>query len=197
MDFSQRVHQHFTDSIKAKTQTMQVLAQPIVKAAQCIADCLAKQHKVLSCGNGGSASDAQHFTAELVNRFEIERPSLAAIALTTNISTLTSIANDYEYNQIFSKQIQGLGQAGDILLAISTSGHSANIVQAIKIAQQKQIKVIALTGCDGGAIGKMLGENDIELRVAHDVTARIQEVHILIIHCLCDIVDHTLYPQNS
>jgi D-sedoheptulose 7-phosphate isomerase len=197
MDFSQRIHQHFTDSIKAKTQTMQVLAQPIVQAAQCIVDCLVQQHKVLSCGNGGSASDAQHFTAELVNRFEIERPSLAAIALTTNISTLTSIANDYEYNQIFSKQVQGLGQAGDVLLVISTSGNSENIVQAIKLAQAKQMSVIALTGRDGGEIGRILGENDIELRVVHEVTARIQEVHILIIHCLCDLIDHTLYPQNS
>jgi D-sedoheptulose 7-phosphate isomerase len=195
MDFSQRVQQHFTDSIEAKTQTMQVLSQPIVQAAQRIADCLQQQRKILSCGNGGSASDAQHFTAELVNRFEMERPSLAAIALTTNISTLTSIANDYDYHQIFAKQVQGLGQTGDILLAISTSGHSENIVQAIKIAQAKQIAVIALTGRDGGEIGRMLGQNDIELRVAHEVTARIQEVHILIIHCLCDLIDHTLYPQ--
>lgn len=195
MDFSRRVQQHFTDSIEAKTQTMQVLSQPIIQAAQRMADCLRQQKKILSCGNGGSASDAQHFTAELVNRFEMERPSLAAIALTTNISTLTSIANDYDYNQIFAKQVQGLGQAGDILLAISTSGHSENIVQAIKIAQAKQIAVIALTGRDGGEIGRMLGQNDIELRVAHEVTARIQEVHILIIHCLCDLVDHTLYPQ--
>lgn len=195
MDFSRRVQQHFTDSIEAKTQTMQLLSQPIIQAAQRMADCLRQQKKILSCGNGGSASDAQHFTAELVNRFEMERPSLAAIALTTNISTLTSIANDYDYNQIFAKQVQGLGQTGDILLAISTSGHSENIVQAIKIAQAKQIAVIALTGRDGGEIGRMLGQNDIELRVAHEVTARIQEVHILIIHCLCDLVDHTLYPQ--
>ena len=196
MNFAQRVQQHFSDSIAAKTQTMQVLAQPITQAGERIAYCLNQQGKVLSCGNGGSASDAQHFTAELANRFEIERPSLAAIALTTNISTLTSIANDYEYNQIFSKQVQGLGQAGDVLLAISTSGHSANVIEAIEAAQQKQITVIALTGRDGGKIGQILDENDIELRVAHDVTARIQEVHILIIHCLCDIIDHILYPPK-
>jgi len=196
MNFAQRVQQHFSDSIAAKTQSMQVLAQPITQAGQYIAQCLNQQGKVLSCGNGGSASDAQHFTAELANRFEIERPSLAAIALTTNISTLTSIANDYEYNQIFAKQVQGLGQAGDALLAISTSGNSENVIEAIQVAQQKQITVIALTGRDGGKIGQMLGKNDIELRVAHDVTARIQEVHILIIHCLCDIIDHTLYPPK-
>ncbi|MCV6639410.1 phosphoheptose isomerase [Candidatus Albibeggiatoa sp. nov. NOAA] len=197
MDFVQRVQQHFNDSIEAKTQTMQVLAQPITEAAQHMAQCLASQRKILSCGNGGSASDAQHFTAELANRFEIERPSLAAIALTTNISTLTSIANDYEYNQIFSKQVQGLGQTGDILLAISTSGNSANVIQAIKVAQEKKMTVVALTGRDGGEMGKLLGENDIELRVAHNITARIQEVHILIIHCLCDIIDHTLYPNSK
>ncbi len=193
MDFSQRVQRHFTDSIAAKTQAMQLLSRSIVQAAQCMATCLAQKGKILSCGNGGSASDVQHFTAELVNRFEIERPSLAAIALTTNVSTLTSIANDYDYKQIFAKQIQGLGQKDDVLLAISTSGYSENIVQAIKVAQQKQLIVIALTGRDGGEIGRILSDSDMELRVAHDVTARIQEVHILIIHCLCDLIDQILY----
>jgi len=145
--------------------------------------------KILACGNGGSAADAQHFTAELLNRFEMERPGLAAMALTTDTSTLTSIANDYDFDQVFSKQIRALGQPNDLLLAISTSGNSRNVVEAVQAAHDRQMGVVALTGRDGGVIGELLGPDDIHLCVAHTSTARIQEVHILCLHCLCDAID--------
>lgn len=152
--------------------------------------------KILSCGNGGSAGDAQHFSSELLNRFEMERPALPAMALTTDSSTLTSIANDYSYNEIFSKQIMALGQAPDVLLAISTSGNSANVVAAVTAAHQRDMRVVALTGCDGGEIAGSLSENDIELRVPVKRTARIQEVHLLVIHCLCDLIDNNLFVSD-
>ena len=150
-------------------------------------------HKILSCGNGGSAADAQHFSSELLNRFEMERPALAAIALTTDTSTLTSIANDYAYDRVFARQIEALGQAGDILLAISTSGNSSNVSEAIDTAHHKGISVVALTGRDGGQIAGQLSDNDVEIRVPSDITARIQEVHLLTIHCICDQIDKTLF----
>jgi len=156
---------------------------------------------VLACGNGGSAADAQHFAAELLNRFETERPPLAAIALTTDSSTLTSIANDYDYRQVFSKQVQALGRTGDVLLAISTSGNSPNVLAAIEVAQAAGLVVVALTGHDGGTIGRALRTDrsppvDIELRVLHSSTAHVQEVHILVLHCICDIIDQLLFPKE-
>jgi D-sedoheptulose 7-phosphate isomerase len=152
--------------------------------------------KVLSCGNGGSAGDAQHFSSELLNRFEMERPPLAAVALTTDTSTLTSIANDYAYNDIFSKQVAALGTAKDVLLAISTSGNSANVIRAIDMAHDRGMGVVALTGCDGGEMAGALDKGDVEIRVPADRTARIQEVHLLIIHCLCDLIDQQLFGSN-
>jgi len=157
--------------------------------------CLLSGQKILACGNGGSAGDAQHFSAELLNRYETERPSLPAIALTTDSSTITSIANDYHYDEIFSKQLRALGNNGDVLLAISTSGNSKNVIKAIETAVSRDIPIVALTGGDGGAIAGLLGANDIEVRVPSGRTARIQEVHLLVIHCLCDIIDSTLFPQ--
>lgn len=153
--------------------------------------------KILSCGNGGSAADAQHFSAELVNRFEKERPGLPAFALTTDSSTLTAIANDYNYNQIFSKQITALGQPGDVLLAISTSGNSANVLEAINASHEREMIIVALTGKDGGSIARLLKEQDIEIRIPSNRTARIQEVHLLVIHCLCDFIDTQLFGGDD
>jgi D-sedoheptulose 7-phosphate isomerase len=188
-----RIQQHFHDSIQTKQQALATLPPFIAKAGECMAQALRAGHKILSCGNGGSAADAQHFSAELLNRFERERVPLAAIALTTDTSTLTAIANDYDYSEIFSKQITALGQAGDILLAISTSGHAKNVLQAIHAAHEKKMQVIALTGKKGGMISQILLEQDVEICVPANNTARIQEVHLLIIHCLCDWIDHALF----
>lgn len=189
MDIEQRVRDHFGESIDTKRRAADALAPVIGRAAELAAAALLDNHKVLSCGNGGSAADAQHFSSELLNRFERERPALPAIALTTDSSTLTSIANDYDYNEIFSKQVRALGQSGDVLLAISTSGNSPNVVRAIEAAHDRGMRVIAFTGRDGGDMAKHLGEADIELRVPAQRTARIQEVHLLLIHCLCDLID--------
>ncbi|MEE8364707.1 MAG: phosphoheptose isomerase [Gammaproteobacteria bacterium] len=188
-DIDNRIQSAFKASIETKQQSLSVLAESIELASSMLNQALIGGHKILSCGNGGSASDAQHFSSELLNRYERDRPGLPAIALTTDSSTLTSIANDYDYRQIFSKQINALGQPGDLLLAISTSGQSPNIVEAIQAASENEIQVIALTGKDGGVIGKMLDENSIEIRVPSNVTARIQEVHILVIHILCELLD--------
>ena len=191
-NMSAHVMQTFQDSIDTKLAAMQILPDNIARAAAMIAECLTRGNKVMSCGNGGSAADAQHFSSEMLNRFELERPSLPAIALTTDTSTLTSIANDYSYNEIFAKQIKGLGHRGDILLAISTSGSSANVVSAIKTARDRGIGIVALTGKEGGDITFNLSDNDLELRAPGSTTARIQEIHLLIIHCLCDLIDRTL-----
>ena len=161
-----------------------------------MAECVRDGHKILSCGNGGSAGDAQHFSSELLNRFEMERPPLPAMALTTDSSTLTAIANDYSYDDIFAKQIKALGESGDVLLAISTSGNSSNVVRAIDAAQDRGMTIIALTGHDGGEIAPALLDADIEIRVPSDRTARIQEVHLLVIHCLCDVIDRSLFPTD-
>jgi len=161
-----------------------------------MAECVRDGHKILSCGNGGSAGDAQHFSSELLNRFEMERPPLPAMALTTDSSTLTAIANDYSYDDIFAKQIKALGETGDVLLAISTSGNSSNVVRAIDAAQDRGMTIIALTGHDGGEIAPALLDADIEIRVPSDRTARIQEVHLLVIHCLCDVIDRSLFPTD-
>jgi len=193
MNLIQRVKHNFNESIQTKVAAADSLAEHIVSAGELMVQALLNNHKILSCGNGGSAADAQHFSSELINRFEVERPSLPAIALTTDTSILTSIANDYSYQEIFSKQIKALGQKGDILLAISTSGHSKNIVEAIEAAHQKHCHVIALTGKDGGEIASLLSGQDIEIRVPSDVTARIQETHLLVIHCLCEIIERQLF----
>jgi D-sedoheptulose 7-phosphate isomerase len=192
MDEVEHIRQTFAASIETKQQAALVLAEPIVHAADMVIDALLTGHKVLSCGNGGSAGDAQHFSSEMLNRFERERPGLPAIALTTDTSTLTSIANDYSYDQVFSKQIKALGQSGDVLLAISTSGESANVMDAVIAAHERDMRAIALSGRDGGRMAQMLREDDVEIRVPADSTARIQEVHLLIIHCLCDLIDRRL-----
>ena len=183
----------FQASIETKQQAQALLPKAIANATQRMIEALKAGHKILSCGNGGSAADAQHFSSELLNRFEMERPSLPAIALTTDTSTLTSIANDYAYNRVFAKQIEALGQPGDVLLAISTSGNSDNVYEGIAAAQAKGMSIIALTGRDGGKIAKQLSNNDVEIRVPSDITARIQEVHLLSIHCLCDQIDKQLF----
>jgi D-sedoheptulose 7-phosphate isomerase len=170
-------------------ETMDVLAEPIAQAAEMMSQCLLAEGKILACGNGGSAADAQHFSSELINRFEMERPGLAAVALTTDSSILTSIANDYEFSQIFSKQVTALGKAGDVLLAISTSGNSRNVVEAIRAAHARDMRVVALTGGTGGQVGELLRDEDIHICVPASSTARIQEVHLLTIHCLCDGID--------
>jgi len=192
MNLAGRIRKHFDDSAQTKLQTKDALAQPIADAAQTMVTCLMNDGKILACGNGGSAADAQHFAAELLNRFEIERPGLAAIALTTDSSVLTSIANDYDFSQVFSRQVRGLGMAGDVLLAISTSGNSINVVEAIHAAHERDMRVIALTGREGGTMGEILEANDIHICVNVERTARIQEVHLLTLHCLCDTIDHLL-----
>ena len=192
-----RITQHFNDSIRAKQQSLEVLAPAIAAAAARISEALDQGGKILSCGNGGSAGDAQHFSSEMLNRFEMERPGLPAVALTTDSSTLTSIANDYDYSQIFSKQVLALGKAGDVLLAISTSGNSANVVSAVEAAQARSMGVVALSGRDGGKITALLSDADVEIRVAVNSTARIQEVHLLTIHCLCDLIDLHIASQEK
>jgi len=196
MNLTQRITSHFIDSITVKQQAMHTLIPVIEQAAQAIADCLRRNNKILSCGNGGSAGDAQHFSSELLNRFERERQGLPAIALTLDMQALTSIANDYAFDVIFSRQIEALGQSNDILLAITTSGNSANVLKAVVTAQHKKMQVIVLTGRDGGQITKLLQSSDIEIRVASQSTARIQEVHLLIIHCLCDLIDYILFEES-
>ena len=197
MDPIQRVRDNFHESIKLKTESVELLAPLISSAASLMAASLLQEHKILSCGNGGSAADAQHFSAEMLNRFEMERPGLPAIALTTDTSTLTSIANDYQFAEIFSKQIRALGQPGDILLAISTSGSSHNIIHAIDAAHDRSMNIIALTGKEGGEVANLMRDGDIEIRVPGRSTARIQEVHLMIIHSLCDLVDRQLLGQEA
>ena len=192
MDLMSRINKNFQDSINTKQLAAEMLAEPIRRAAQLVTQCFLNGGKVLSCGNGGSAGDAQHFSSEMLNRFEMERPGLPAMALTTDSSTLTSIANDYSYNQVFSKQVTALGQTGDILLAISTSGNSSNVNAAIDAAHERDMLVIALDGKKGGEMSDRLSLNDVEICVPSDSTARIQEVHLLVIHCICDLIDHQL-----
>lgn len=192
-----RIKSNFTESIQTKIAASEVLAGPLEQAGMIMVQSLLNGHKILACGNGGSAADAQHFSAELLNRYETERPSLPAIALTTDSSTLTSIANDYHWDEVFSKQIRALGNPGDVLLAISTSGNSSNVIKAIEAALARDMPIVALTGKDGGDIAGLLGENDVEIRVPSGRTARIQEVHLVAIHCLCDIIDTTLFPQEE
>lgn len=189
MDLQTRISQHFTDSAQLKLQAVRLLSEPLARAAEKMVRCLSNDGRILACGNGGSAADAQHFAAELLNRFEMERAPLAAVALTTDTSTLTSIANDYDYNQVFSKQVRGLGRAGDVLLAISTSGNSPSVLEAIHAAHDRRMTVVALTGKKGGKMAGLLGPDDIHVCVPADRTARIQEVHLLCLHCICDAID--------
>ncbi|MGS0681750.1 phosphoheptose isomerase [Shewanella sp. 125m-7] len=193
----ERIKDSFTESIQTKIDASEALPESIAKAAEMMVHCLLSGNKILACGNGGSAGDAQHFSAELLNRYEIERPPLPAIALSCDTSTITAIANDYSYDEIFSKQIMALGQPGDILLAISTSGNSGNVIKAMEAALSRDMTIVSLTGKDGGAMAGLLSVNDVEIRVPSNVTARIQEVHLLAIHCLCDNIDHTLFPQDE
>ncbi len=191
-----RIIGHFGTSIETKASAAEVLPPYIERAAQMMVNTLLNGGKILTCGNGGSAGDAQHFSSELLNRFERERPSLPAIALTTDSSTITSIANDYNYAEVFSKQIRALGNPGDVLLAISTSGNSANVVQAIQAAHEREMTVVALSGKDGGNMVSLLTVDDVEIRVPSQVTARIQEVHLVVIHCLCDLIDCSLFGEE-
>lgn len=193
----QRIEKHFIDSADLKYQSALVLSKPIAQATQAILACVTSGGKVLACGNGGSAADAQHFAAEFVGRYERERPELGAIALTTDSSIITAIANDYSFNEIFSKQVRALGGAGDVLLAISTSGSSANILAAIEAAHTREMTVVALTGKGGGKISTLLRETDVHICVPHERTARIQEVHLLVLHCICDGVDTQLLGDQD
>lgn len=189
MDLVSRISENFSESAHLKLQSMDALAGPIAAAAKRMVQCLNNDGKILACGNGGSAADCQHFSAELLNRFERERPGLAAVALTTDTSTLTSIANDHDYDQVFSRQVRALGNVKDVLVAISTSGNSRNVIAAIEAAHESQMGVIALTGKGGGRIGEILQPSDVHVCVPATSTARIQEVHLLTLHCLCDAID--------
>jgi D-sedoheptulose 7-phosphate isomerase len=197
MSLIARISDHFEESAKLKLASAEKLAGPIADAIDRMVAALAADRKILACGNGGSAGDAQHFAAELIGRFERERPELAAIALTTDSSILTAVANDYRFEEVFARQVRGLGQAGDVLVAISTSGNSANVISAIRAAQERGMVVVALTGKGGGRIGALLREGDVHLCVPHDRTARIQEVHLLMIHCLCDGIDSALLGEQD
>jgi D-sedoheptulose 7-phosphate isomerase len=195
MDPIARIHEHFADSAALKARAADALAPVIARGVDTLSQCFLNSGKVLACGNGGSAADCQHFAAELVGRFERERPELAAVALTTDSSILTAIGNDYAYDQIFAKQVRALGAPGDVLFAISTSGNSGNVIEAIKAAHAKDMTIIAMTGRGGGKIGALLKEADVHICVPHERTARIQEVHLLTLHCLCDGVDVALLGE--
>ena len=196
MDYITRIRAHFADSAQLKLASVDALAPVIARAAELLAQCLLSDGKILACGNGGSAADAQHFAAEMIGRFERERPELPAISLATDTSILTAVANDYSYEQVFAKQVRALGASGDTLLALSTSGNSANVAAAIEAAHDRDMRVVALTGKGGGRIGAMLAPADVHLCVPDGRTARIQEVHLLMIHCLCDAIDNTLLGEE-
>ena len=191
----QRIQQHFIESADLKYQSAEALSKPIAQAVQAMLACVTSGGKVLACGNGGSASDAQHFAAEFVGRFERERPELGAIALTTDSSILTAIANDYDFSVVFSRQVRALGSPGDVLLAISTSGNSANLLAAIEAAHEREMVVVGLSGRGGGKMNHALRDTDVHICVPHERTARVQEVHILALHCICDAVDNQLLGE--
>jgi len=197
MDLVAHLRTHFDEGIELRTRMAQTLPQEIARAGTALAEALRSGRKALACGNGGSAADSQHFAAEIVGRFERERPGMPAIALTVDTSAITAIANDYDFDRVYSKQVEALGQAGDVLLAISTSGNSKNVMEAMKAAQAKGMVVIALTGRDGGAMGRMLRPQDFHLNVAHPRTMRVQEVHLLVVHCLCEVVDNLIYGEKK
>ena len=196
MDLAAHLRQHFDEGIELRRRMAETLPAQIARAGEALADALRSGRKALACGNGGSAADSQHFAAEIVGRFERERPGMPAIALTVDTSAITAIANDYDFDRVFSKQVEALGQPGDVLLAISTSGNSKNVMEAVKAAQAKAMVVIALTGRDGGAMGRMLREGDFHLNVAHPRTMRVQEIHLLVVHCLCEAVDNLIYGEK-
>lgn len=192
----EQIKANFTESIQTKIAASEILPEAILTGGELMVGALMNGNKILTCGNGGSAGDAQHFSSELLNRYERDRPSLPAMALTTDASTITSIANDYSYEEVFAKQVRALGQSGDILLAISTSGNSRNVIKAMEAAVSRDMKIIALTGKDGGEMAGLLGDNDVEIRVPSNRTARIQEVHLLVIHNLCEVIDDSLFPAH-
>ncbi len=197
MNLLARISRQFEDSARIKLASMEALAAPIAQAVEAMVASLLAGGKIMACGNGGSAADSQHFAAELLNRFEKERPPLAAVALTTDTSTLTSIANDYAYDQVFAKQVRALGQPNDVLLAISTSGNSPNVVEAIRAAHEREVRVVALTGKGGGAMAPLLNDADVHICVPSDRTSRTQEVHLLTLHCLCDGIDCMLLGEDA
>src|ERR1700682_2697485 len=197
MDIASRIRAHFAESAELKLAAAEAMAPQIARAAALMTDCLLADGKILACGNGGSASDAQHFAAEMVGRFERERPELPAISLATDTSILTAVANDYDFGQVFARQVRALGRAGDVLLAISTSGNSGNVVAAVDAAHERGMRIVALTGKGGGRLGELVTVNDVHVCVPHAVTARIQEVHLLAIHCLCDAIDASLLGDEA
>lgn len=190
----ENIRKSFTESIQTKIAAAEELPEAIEKAANMMIEALIGGHKILTCGNGGSAGDAQHFSSTLLNRFERDRPPLPAIALTADSATISAIANDFSFEEVFSKQVKALGQAGDILLAISTSGNSPNVIHAMQAALTRDMTIVALTGKDGGEMAGLIGENDVEIRVPSSKSVRIQEVHLLVIHNLCESIDNTLFP---
>lgn len=196
MNLEQRITRNFEESVATKQRVVAALVPHVAKASLAMVASLKGGGKILSCGNGGSAGDAQHFAAELVGRFEREREELAAIALTTDSSILTAVANDYSFDEVFAKQVRGLGRPGDLLFAISTSGNSKNVVAAIEAAHRKSMTVVAMTGRNGGKIATMLAGGDVLLNVDSQVTTRIQEVHLLMLHCLCDAIDNLLFGEK-
>jgi D-sedoheptulose 7-phosphate isomerase len=197
MDLTEHLHRHFDEGVELRRKMAETLPAEIARAGTALATAIKVGRKALACGNGGSAADSQHFAAEMVGRFERERPGMPAIALTVDTSALTAIANDYDYDRVFSKQVEALGQPGDVLLGISTSGNSKNVIEAIKAAHARQMTVIALTGRDGGQMGKMLQPQDHHLNVSHQRTMRVQEVHLLVIHCLCEVVDNVIFGERK
>jgi D-sedoheptulose 7-phosphate isomerase len=197
MDLVEHLRSHFEEGIELRRRMAETLPAQIAAAGEALAGALKSGRKALACGNGGSAADSQHFAAELVGRFERERPGLPGIALTVDSSALTAIANDYDFDRVFSKQVEALGNQGDVLLAISTSGNSKNVIEAMKAAQARGMVVIALTGRDGGAMGRLVRPTDFHLNVAHPRTMRVQEVHLLAIHCLCEVVDNVLFGEKQ
>ena len=197
MDLAAHLRTHFEEGIELRRRMAETLPAEIARAGKALATALKSGGKALACGNGGSAADSQHFAAELVGRFERERPGLPAVSLTTDTSALTAIANDYDYDRVFSKQVEALGNEGDVLLAISTSGNSKNVVEAMKAAQALKLVVIALTGRDGGTMGRMCGPRDFHINVAHQRTMRVQEVHLLVVHCLCEVVDNVIFGEKK
>ena len=197
MDLTAHLRTHFEEGIELRRRMAESLPAQIARAGEALAAALKAGRKALDCGNGGSAADSQHFAAEIVGRFERERPGMPAVALTVDSSALTAIANDYDWDHVFAKQVEALGNAGDVLLAISTSGNSKNIVEAVRAAQARGLVVIALTGRDGGAMGRMLRANDFHLNIAHPRTMRVQEMHLLAIHCLCEVVDNVLFGEKK
>ena len=195
MPYQDRIIRQFTLHQEAIEKSVVRLSDRIEMAALCLAQCLLNDGKILSCGNGGSSSEAQHFSSELLNRFERDRPGLPAIALTADVAALTSIANDYDFEEIFAKPIRALGQANDVLMIYTTSGNSRNLLRAVSAAHDRDMTIIALTGKDGGPLSPLLRERDIEIRVPSESTARIQEVHLVVTHCLCDLIDVQLFGE--